>query len=432
MSKKRTLLSAMLGLLLLAGVPVMAAAVSAATSPGSPAAASDAGRGWFMPPAASNQVRWVDGPMDFINYVTVFFFVLIVVVMVAFAIKFRRRTPDQKATSSKSHSIGLELSWTLPPFAILMACFVMGFRGYMAMNTMPDDGYTIDVTAQQFSWTFQHPNGLVESGQVLDIPAGKPIIFRLTSKDVIHSMFVPDFRVKKDVVRGRFTFLWFSADRPTPFADATMPTTGKEFDELVSSQQTALTRAKLEDEAKDKHTLVTDEQVEAAVKAKLATATSSDKTALATAAWEAKVAANGHLITCAEMCGFGHSLMMARIVVHKPDWKAPAPKLGGSLAEQGERLFTAKGCAACHMPPPGVPQQCPPFAEGIYGHTAHVSIGIGGQTKDVKVDDAYVLESILNPLAKIVVGYNPIMPPGLATPEEAQKILAYLKTIKAK
>jgi cytochrome c oxidase subunit 2 len=89
----------------------------------------------------------------------------------------------------------------------------MGFRGFVDMKTVPADAYQIDVTAQQWSWQFKYPNGATSAD--LYIPAGRPVKLVMRSNDVLHSLYIPDFRVKQDVVPGRYTTMWFQADHAT-------------------------------------------------------------------------------------------------------------------------------------------------------------------------------------------------------------------------
>jgi cytochrome c oxidase subunit 2 len=384
--------------------------------------------GWFMPEAASNHVASIDPLMDFINIVTVVFFVLIILLMVGFVLKFRRRTPEQKALSQASHSTGIEMGWTLPPLVIVIACFIWGFRGYLDMNTFPEaNAYEVQVTAQQFSWTFTHPNGFSESN-ILQVPAGKKVKLTLTSNDVIHSLFVPDFRVKKDVVRGRYNHIWFIADGPTPGADLPLPT-GDALTALARESVALSVPGELNDAAaKDKKPVPTQAEIDAEVAARVAKLDDKGKTAAAMARKNQLAAEQGHIIFCTEMCGTGHSLMAARVVVHDTSWATPEPDLGGS---PGERLFKIKGCAACHMPAPGAAAICPNFTHmRLFGKKERVMKGgFGKPIAEITVDEEYLRTSITNPLADVVEGFAPAMPLIPMTDEEVTHIVNYLKDL---
>lgn len=170
----------------------------------------------MLPPQAStfDSADWL---FDFIWwYVSLFFFVVIIAVMIWFAWKYRRRTPDQQATSQTSHSTLLELSWTVPPAIIVFFIFYVGFTGYRQMTTIPDDAYEVFVTAKKWGWTFTHPNGYVNTENTLEIPANSAVKFTLYSEDVLHAFWIPEFRVKKDIVPGRYNHTWFKVNENVP------------------------------------------------------------------------------------------------------------------------------------------------------------------------------------------------------------------------
>ena len=163
---------------------------------------------FWMPVRASSYAGDVDRVFYFILGVATFFFTLITVLMILFVVRYRRRA-GQAAEASPNHSFKLELTWTIIPVIIVIAIFIMGFRGFMNMTTEPANSYEIVVTAYKWAWAFTYPNGYVDSN--LHVPANRPIKLVLTSQDVIHSLFVPAFRIKKDAVPGRYNRTWFEA-----------------------------------------------------------------------------------------------------------------------------------------------------------------------------------------------------------------------------
>ncbi|MFN9076116.1 MAG: cytochrome c oxidase subunit II, partial [bacterium] len=167
---------------------------------------------FWMPVGASNFAAEVDWVFHFINYINYFFFVLVVGIMVYFVWKYRQKGREVYARGP-NHNLPLELGWTILPTIIVVVIFFFGFKGYVSMRTVPADAYQIDVTAQQWSWQFKYPNGATSPD--LYVPAGKPVKLVMRSNDVLHSLYIPDFRVKQDVVPGRYTTLWFQADQPT-------------------------------------------------------------------------------------------------------------------------------------------------------------------------------------------------------------------------
>jgi len=169
-------------------------------------------KSFWLPEGASTFVNEVDWIFHFINYINYFFFFLVVGLMVYFVVKYRQRGREVYARGP-SHNTALELGWTILPTIIVVFIFLFGFRGYVSLRTVPENAYQIDVTAQQWSWQFKYPNGATSPD--LYVPAGKPVKLVMRSQDVLHSLYIPAFRVKQDVVPGRYTTMWFQADVPT-------------------------------------------------------------------------------------------------------------------------------------------------------------------------------------------------------------------------
>jgi cytochrome c oxidase subunit II len=170
--------------------------------------------GWsdfWMPPRASSVSGDVDGLFNFIMWISIFFFVLILVLMVVFVWRYRYRGGDPSRSERAGHSTALELTWTIIPTVLVVIIFYYGFRSYLDMAVAPPNAYEIQVTARTWSWSFTYPNGAVTSE--LHVPIDVPIRLVLSSDDVIHSFFVPAFRLKRDAVPGRFNRMWFTATR---------------------------------------------------------------------------------------------------------------------------------------------------------------------------------------------------------------------------
>jgi cytochrome c oxidase subunit 2 len=142
--------------------------------------------------------------------IAAFFSLLIAVLVFALAIRYRRRHADEVGQREQAPT-WLEIVWSVVPFVILMAMFTWGTRIYFEARRPPAGALEYYVTAKQWMWKFQHPEGNREINH-LHVPKGVPIKLIMTSEDVIHSFFVPEFRVKMDVLPGRYTTLWFNAD----------------------------------------------------------------------------------------------------------------------------------------------------------------------------------------------------------------------------
>jgi cytochrome c oxidase subunit 2 len=302
----------------------------------------------LLPEQASTMAARVDLLYGFLVAVTLVFSVGIALTLVVFAIRYRRRSEAERPAEIHG-SLALELAWTIAPLFILVAMFVWGAVLFFSMNRPPDNPIEIQVVGKRWMWKLQHMTGQREINE-LHVPAGRPVKLTLTSEDVIHSFYVPAFRIKKDAVPGRYNVAWFQATKPGRY----------------------------------------------------------------------------HLF-CAEYCGTQHSRMIGSIVVVDPaDFQTwlqggPAPT---SPVEAGRKLFTELNCATCHRPDS---QGRGPVLDGLAGGTVKL---VGGGS--AQADEAYLRESILLPAAKIVEGYQPIMPTyqGQVSEEAVLQLIAYIQSLK--
>ncbi len=166
----------------------------------------------FWPVAASAHAEKVDALMAMFTALMFLLTAPVFVLIVVFAVKYRRGRPADR-TRRPSGNVWVETSWAVIPFLATLAFFVYAAFLYLDLGRPPADALAIDVVAKQWMWKFQHPSGRREINE-LHIPAGRPVKLTLISEDVIHSFFVPALRIKQDVLPGRYTTLWFNADRP--------------------------------------------------------------------------------------------------------------------------------------------------------------------------------------------------------------------------
>jgi cytochrome c oxidase subunit 2 len=302
----------------------------------------------LFPEQASTMAARVDSLYFFLVGLTVFFSLLIAGLIVTYAVKFRRRTPD--SIGARIHGgLMLEVTWSVIPFLITMGIFFWGASVFVAMSRPPDQTLNVYVVGKQWMWKFQHLDGQREINE-LHVPVGRAVKLIMTSEDVIHDVFVPAFRVKADVIPGRYTHLWFEPTKPGTY----------------------------------------------------------------------------HLF-CAEYCGTRHSGMIGQIVVMEPNdyqsWLSGGTE-EGSLASAGQKLFADLACNTCHRPDA---QGRGPVLQNLFGKTVELASG-----ERVVVDEAYIRESILNPMAKVTLGFQPIMPTfqGLVNEEGLLELIEYVKSLK--
>lgn len=163
----------------------------------------------ILPPVNSTVAQDVDNLFTFINVASAIILLGITVAIIYFAYKYKRKSEDD-VTPVIKHNTALEVTWTVIPLILILIVFGWGFRGYVDMRTAPPNSYEVYVTASSFAWQFTYPNGVITANELI-VPVNRPVKLIMQSRDVIHSFFVPDFRIKQDVLQGRYTTVWFQA-----------------------------------------------------------------------------------------------------------------------------------------------------------------------------------------------------------------------------
>jgi len=170
----------------------------------------------ILPDQASSVASQVDSLYFFLLGVTAFFTVAIFLAIVFLAIYYRRSANRHSAQSHSGKTWLLEVTWIVIPLGLTMVMFVWGAKLYLEMQTPPDDAIELQVVGKQWMWKIQHPQGRSEINE-LHIPVGRPVRLRMISEDVIHSFFIPAFRVKQDTVPGMTIQTWFTPTREGEF-----------------------------------------------------------------------------------------------------------------------------------------------------------------------------------------------------------------------
>ena len=169
----------------------------------------DKGATTWMPEALSTMAPEIDSLFYFVFWVSVIIFVAVMGAMMYFVIKYKRTHPNER-TEHVEESRLLETTWVVVPTILVMIVFTWGFQSFIKMSVSPPDAYEIIVRGQKWSWNFEYPNGTLTTNE-LHVPVDRPVKLKMSSIDVLHSFFIPVFRVKHDVLPNRYTSVWFEA-----------------------------------------------------------------------------------------------------------------------------------------------------------------------------------------------------------------------------
>lgn len=169
----------------------------------------------YFPIKGSTISGEVDAVFDFMFWVSIFFFILLMGGMAYFAVKYRRKS-DHDKTPYITHNHLLEFIWSFIPLVLLLIVFAWGYKVYHKSKHVPENAIEIQVIGKQWLWEFVYPQSPLAKKTVNDlyVPAGVPVVLNMTSEDVLHSFFVPSFRVKQDVIPGYRSQLWFEVPEP--------------------------------------------------------------------------------------------------------------------------------------------------------------------------------------------------------------------------
>lgn len=165
----------------------------------------------FLPEASSSFASEVDALFNFVLAVSTVFFIAVVGTMIYFVIRYRRRSHSFVPAPGKDSRL-LELVSIVFPTILVLILFTWGFQVFITLSTAPPDSYEIRVRGKQWFWEFEYPNGVVTVNEMY-VPLNKPVRLKMSAEDVLHSFFVPEFRVKHDVIPNRYTTVWFEATK---------------------------------------------------------------------------------------------------------------------------------------------------------------------------------------------------------------------------
>lgn len=163
---------------------------------------------FWLPEAASTVAPEIDGLFHFVTIASAIVFGAVVVAMLYFSYRYRRQNPAERPTPVEESRL-LEISWIVVPTIIVLLIFNWGFKSFVKLGTAPPDAYEVRVEANQWNWLFEYPNGV--TSDTMYVPVGQPVKTTMSSRDVLHSFYVPEFRVKYDILPNRYTSVWFEA-----------------------------------------------------------------------------------------------------------------------------------------------------------------------------------------------------------------------------
>ncbi len=313
----------------------------------------------LMPVQASTQSKDIDWLFDIEVWLTAFFFALIMVPLLYSIVVFRRRKGETGDGAHIEGHTGLEITWMVIPLIIVIWLGIVGADNLRAVRAIDPQAFEIKVIASQWQWQFEYPQGVISD--VLHLPVNKQVVLKMESRDVLHSFWVPEFRIKQDVVPG----------------------------------------------------LITDYRV---------TPNKIDS----------------YKVRCAELCGTKHSTMEQVVLVEsEADYKkwldaqtklalvaqATADADPNPSPVRGEKLYVQVGCPACHSLDGSTGKG--PTWKGLFGSQVPL---VGGTV--ATADEAFLIESIKLPNAKIVEGFAAGMPDFQLTDKKIADLVAFIKTIK--
>ena len=320
--------------------------------------------------------------MYWINVITIAAFLVVNAVLVYFIIVYRRRGPNDR-TSSYAHSTAVEITWTVIPSIVFLVLYVWGLVAFWEIRDVPDDAMIISVSGKQWAWEYTYPAEVrsdaekatqIKSYNTLYLEEGKPTKLVMKSQDVLHSFFIPAFRVKEDVTPNIFTYVYF-----TP---------------LIKEGGIKLAKAVLEKDGEK-----------------------GEQTGKDHARYD---------IFCTEYCGKDHSYMIGHAVVMSPeDFKAKMARIeqeaGDISAAKGAEIFEGN-CKSCHSLDGS--RIVGPSFKGLYGAARTMEDGTA-----VDADENYIRTSILNPNDQIVEGYPAAMPVQNLSEPQILSVIEYIKTL---
>ncbi len=352
---------------------------------------------FWAPPRSSVEGGEIDFTLRLVAIISLFFFALIVGLILWMIVRFRMRHRGEVARSQITHSTALEIAWTLPPVVLVGVIFYFGFVGFLRISTPKANAMEVDVIGQKWYWTFEYalPDGGAYSSNELHLVVDRATQLNITSTDVIHSVFVPAFRVKRDAVPGRYNKLWFRPTRAGEFPLLCAEYCGTKHSQMIAKVVVHASQAAFDKWLSDASRAIVEDLPDDLYR--------QWKNARTDEAFQAFVEA---------------------LKQQKPDFaEADLAKLA-KPAIVGQRLYEKKGCQQCHTVT-GQPMTGPTL-KGLWGKRRVFTDG-----REAVAEENYLRQSILEPQAQIVENYPGVMNTyqGQLSDRQIDAIIAYIRSL---
>jgi cytochrome c oxidase subunit 2 len=321
----------------------------------------------FLPDQASDYARQVDALHYFVIITTMVGATGVFLAALFFFVRYKRRSDHDVTPFVVPRTIHEVLFIGLPLFLFLL-WFAIGFPQYLSFTLPPKDAMDVYVQGKKWMWKFAYPGG-PSSIDTLRVPAGRPVRVLITSRDVIHSFFVPALRIKMDALPGRYTYTSFTATRPGRY-------------EIFCAEYCGLGHSSMLGEL----VVMPPEEFDR---------------------W------------------IGEQRRGAAVAQQDSIPSGERVLEGGDIVSEGQRLAGAQGCLKCHSVD-GTPHIGPTWVD-LYLREQKLKDG-----NTVLADEAYLTKSMMDPAAQIVAGYQNVMPTyqGKLSPPEVAAVVEYIKSLK--
>jgi len=402
-------------------------------------------------PSAISTTEAVDAVFLYIFGISALMLVGITATMIWFVVKYNRKRHPRPEPSPR-YNIPLETAWTVIPTLIVLSMFWYGWEGYTTLRNVPADALEVQVAGRMWSWTFTYPNG--RTSDRLVVPAGRAVKLDITSEDVLHSFYIPAFRIKRDAVPGMTTHEWFRAPEPGTYDAFCAEYCGVGHSRMITSVD-AMPAHEFEEWYRQESGVEEAGEGEKLLGKYGCTGCHSldgsknvGPTFQGLFGRQATVVTDGKERTLTVDADYLRKSILQPQADLVKDYPPIMPAFEGKIPEHdleeiieyfakagsgtsgekgGELLLREKGCLGCHSVD-GSPRVGPTF-KGLFGR--QVTVEKGGETRTLTADADYIVESIRQPKAEIVKGYPPVMPDFADLSEtELEAMVDYLKELR--